>query len=81
MTARGLSIGLHHTASFSKYRTDLVKLNNSLQSDLRNDDDKLTANYMCPPSSVPARQLGVHARCLFRVFNLAQMIKFERCSL
>ena len=34
------------TAAFSKYRKDFVKLNNSLQSNLRNDDDKLTANYM-----------------------------------
>ena len=54
MTARGLSIGLHHTAGFSKHRTDLVRLNNFLQNDLRNDDDKLTATYMCPPSSVLA---------------------------
>ena len=46
MSSRGLAANT--TAAFSKYRTDFVKLNNSLhlQSNLRNDDDKLTANYM-----------------------------------
>ena len=44
MTTRGLSA--YTTTAFLKYRTDLVKLNNSLQSNLRSDDDKLTANYI-----------------------------------
>ena len=45
MSSRGLD-ACTTTASFSKYRTAYVKLNNSLQPDLRNDDDKLTENYI-----------------------------------
>ena len=44
MLSRGLAAKT--TAAFSKYRTDFVTLNNSIQRDLRNDDEKLTANYM-----------------------------------
>ena len=43
LTARGLEYAT--TASFSDYREQLCGLNNSLNANLRANEDKLTANY------------------------------------
>ena len=56
MMTRGLSTKT--TVGFSQYRTELVRLNNSLESRLRNDDNKLVANYI---STVGTRRIGSDA--------------------